>query len=222
MRPLAKTPMPQILVQRGDQWRGELLAVLAQGGKPTEAMKSRYRHPQIKDALIDETDGKCAYCESKLRHITHGDIEHIVPKSKVPAKAYEWENLTLACDVCNENKGDTYSDDPALSQDALVDPYIDVPEDHFLFCREVVTPRPDSMRGLATEQVIKLTRNALVERRRERMNFIDGLVRAVALAAPEYKDLLIQDLNDNHLKTSDEFYAASHAYVTHLKSIGAL
>ena len=33
-------------------------------------------------APIDETHGKCAYCESKIKHIDYGDIEHILPKNK--------------------------------------------------------------------------------------------------------------------------------------------
>lgn len=222
MRGLQKTAKPQVLVDNDDQWRVDLLAVLAAGNKPTEAMKGRYRHKQIKDALVKETGGKCAYCESKVRHITHGDIEHVVPKSKVPEKAYDWENLTLACDVCNENKGDTYSSDPALSQDALIDPYVDDPNDHFLFLREVVTPRPDSLRALATEQVIKLTRGELLERRRERMTFLDGMVRSYVLADAAFKAVILKDIEDNHLKEDDEYYTSSRSYVTELRAKGIL
>ena len=222
MRALVKEAVPAVLAASGATWRDELLARLAAGQKPTEAMLGRYRHPQIKQALLKETAEKCAYCESKVRHVTYGDIEHITPKSKVPAKAYEWENLTLACDVCNTNKGDTYSDDPALSQDTLVDPYHDDPREHFLFMREVVSPRPDSMRGKATEAVVKLTRPELLERRRERMQFIDGLVGVYNLADPAYRPMLLQDLYDNHLQDSNEYVGVTSAYVEHLRSIGVL
>lgn len=222
MRALVKGPKPQILVTNGDAWRDELVAVLAAGDTPSDAMKARYRHVEIKEAILTETGKKCAYCESKVRHITYGDIEHVIPKSKVPAKSYEWENLTLACDICNTNKGDYHSDDPADSQDALVDPYVDDPRDHFLFMREVVSPRPDSMRGYATEQVLKLTRGELLERRRERMNFIDGLVTAYTLAEPEFKPVLLKILYDNHLKDDDEYSGVVGAYIAHLKLLGTL
>jgi uncharacterized protein (TIGR02646 family) len=202
MRVLVKGAIPAILAAQGTTWRDELIARLATGQKPTDAMLGRYRHPQIKDSLLSETAEKCAYCESKIRHVAYGDIEHVIPKSKVPEKAYEWENLTLACDVCNTNKGDTYSDDPTQSQDALIDPYHDEPRDHFLFLREVVSPRPDSLRGKATDAVIKLSRPELLERRRERMAFIDGLIRAYSLADPKFKDILLQDLYENHLNDS--------------------
>lgn len=222
MRALAKTAKPQILVQKAATWTAELLATLAAGDKPSEAMKGRYRHAEIKSALIAETHGKCAYCESLVTHITHGDIEHVAPKSKVPSKAYEWENLTLACDKCNENKGDTYSDDPADSHAGLIDPYHDDPAEHFLFLREVVSPRPDSLRALATEEVIKFTRGDLLEKRRERMTFLDGLVRAYALADNAYKPLLLRDLVNNHLRDQDEYVASSRAYVAHLRDKGIL
>lgn len=222
MRRLKKTDIPEILLNKGDQWRDDLLAVLAAGNKPTEAMKGRYRHKEIKEALLQETNGKCAYCESKLRHIAHGDIEHVIPKSKVPEMSYTWENLTLACDVCNENKGDTYSSDAAFSQHSLVDPYLDDPQDHFLFLREIVTPRPDSMRALATEQIIKLSRGELLEKRRERMAFLDGMVRSYALADAIFKPVILKDLQDNHLKEEDEYYTASVSYIRSLRDKGIL
>lgn len=194
MIPLSKVGKPQVLEDNAERWHQELSDVLARGEKPSASMKRRYAHADIKNALISETSGKCAYCESKIRHISHGDIEHIVPKSKVPAKAYEWSNLTLACEVCNGNKGDYYSDDPLLSQDDLIDPYNDDPKTHFLFAREIVAPRPDSMRALATDAILKLSRGELVERRRERMMFLDGLVRAYVQADDRYKALLLRDL----------------------------
>lgn len=222
MRALTKGNKPKILEEKSLTWRDELVAVLARGEKPSKTMKERYRHKEIKEALIGETHGKCAYCESKVTHISHGDIEHIVPKSKVPAKAYEWENLTLACDICNGNKGDHYSADPAASQDNLVDPYIDNPEDHFLFLREVVSPRPDSLRGFATEALLKLTRGDLLEKRRERMMFLDGLVRAYSLADDQYKLLILNDLKDNHLNSTTEYAASSNSYISYLIKIGVL
>lgn len=45
------------------------------------------------------------------------------------------------------------------------------------FMREVVVARPDSTRAKLTEAVIKLSRLEFLERRRERMAFIDGLVQ---------------------------------------------
>lgn len=222
MRILKKGTAPSILIEKAAAWKDELVATLARGEKPSETIKQRYRHKDIKNALLAETAGKCAYCESKIRHIAHGDIEHIIPKSKVPEKAYDWDNLTIACDMCNENKGDYFNADSAQTHEDLVDPYIDDPKEHFLFLREILHPRPDSMRGYKTNYIIKLSRSELLEHRRERMDFLDGLVRAYQNADAQYKELLLSDLYMNHLKESDEYSASSNAYIEYLKQIGAL
>lgn len=34
-----------------------------------------------KDQLLDETNDKCAYCETPTKVVAHGDVEHYRPKS---------------------------------------------------------------------------------------------------------------------------------------------
>ncbi len=217
---LRKGPEPNVLRARGGEWHAELAAVLARGDKPTETLKARYRHPEIKNGLISETNGKCAYCESKLRHIAHGDIEHIRPKSKVPARAYDWQNLTLACDICNENKGDYLAPEEA-AEEVLVDPYVDRPADHFLFLREIVYPRPDSLRGKKTDRVIKLSRLELLEKRRAHLDFIDGLVTAIVNSDDDWRPILLEDLA-GHIADDKEYAGVSRAYLDFLKDKGVL
>lgn len=71
---LQKGPEPNVLQADAERWTAELLAA----GDKAKAKNSRYGHPDVKAALIAETNGKCAYCESKLLHIAYGDVEHIV------------------------------------------------------------------------------------------------------------------------------------------------
>jgi hypothetical protein len=141
-------------------------------------------------------------------------------KSKVPAKCYEWENLTLACDKCNENKGDHFREDLGHSDNTLIDPYVDDPREHFHFLRELVLPRPTNMRAKTTYELLELGRSELVERRRERMNFLDAFVLAHHQAKPEHKEMIMNDMLKNHLKTSDEYYGVSASYIEHLKNLG--
>src|SRR5262245_19740131 len=116
---LTKGRIPDILDRKSAEWTEELLAA----GKGGKAKPARYGHRDIKAALVEETNGKCAYCESKLLHIAYGDVEHIIAKAVDPSRAYEWVNLTIACDKCNTNKGDKedivdpYRDDPAAALD---------------------------------------------------------------------------------------------------------
>jgi uncharacterized protein (TIGR02646 family) len=211
MRPLTKGICPQELAINAAAWTAEIQIALAAGIKPTTAQKTRYNRPEIKSAIRAETHGKCAYCESKISHVDHGDIEHIVPKSKVPARAFDWANLTLACRICNQNKGDFHDDENDHS--GLVDPYNDLPNNHFLFHRELITPRPDSAKGLLTDEELKLSRGPLLERRKERMDFIDGLMRGYFDAPAQTKPLLLNNIYQRCCSDDSEYSAAAKAYI---------
>ncbi len=68
-----------------------------------------YKHPHIKDKLKELFNGKCAYCDSNITHITAGDIEHFHPKSAYWWLACDWNNLLFACEKCNRTgKNDAY------------------------------------------------------------------------------------------------------------------
>jgi uncharacterized protein (TIGR02646 family) len=47
----------------------------------------------------------CSYCERQIE--TNLAVEHIQPKSLVPALATAWTNFLLGCVNCNSSKGDT-------------------------------------------------------------------------------------------------------------------
>lgn len=79
-----------------------------------------YREDDVKVALVESHFGKCAYCETYILHISHGDVEHFRPKSEYSSDpgedtaqgyfwlAYDWDNLFLACPICNETFKHTY------------------------------------------------------------------------------------------------------------------
>ena len=45
---------------------GRRVAGSVQGGKANETARYRYRHKDIKTALLEECGWKCVYCESKI------------------------------------------------------------------------------------------------------------------------------------------------------------
>ena len=116
MRKIKKTPKPQVLIDHAKEWTTEYCACLNAGNKPSDTVANRYNHPEIKTALGKETHEKCAYCESKIKHISYGDIEHILPKNRDarPDLYVEWANLTLSCEQCNRSGKRTYYN-PKLS-----------------------------------------------------------------------------------------------------------
>lgn len=102
---LAKGEEPQILRDNRENWTTELLAAVAADDKNEIKKKTkRYNHPDVKDALKRETSEKCAYCEAKITVVAHGDIEHVSPKSLDRTLTFVWENLTFACQICNQKK----------------------------------------------------------------------------------------------------------------------
>lgn len=199
---LAKGPAPSVLVANFADWTKVLVDKAAKNEVPTKTEKGRYGHSDIKAALVAETHGKCAYCESKLRHITYGDIEHIVPKSTDVHKWFEWENLTLACDVCNTLKSDYVGD-----HDTFIDPYKVDPEEHFWQLGPLVQPRPGSEAAAKTERLLDLNRAELVERRHERLKSLMRHLDVIQRTEDEdLRVILFEDFKKE--SASDREYAA--------------
>lgn len=60
---------------------------------------------EIREYLLIQTGGKCAYCDAEGLRL---EVEHIVPKSKGGSSRIG--NLTMACRPCNQKKGNLWSD----------------------------------------------------------------------------------------------------------------
>ena len=211
---LSKQPEPKSLVNNKAAWTQVLVDHEAAGTKPTKNELSKYTNEEIKTALKTETNGKCAYCESKFAHIAYGDVEHIVPKKKSAQLRFEWKNLTIACDVCNTNKGD---------RENLVDPYTSDPESLFVISGPVIMPRPDSSEALQTEIIIKLNRIPLVERRTERIKYLhDIILLAMCHSSEQVRRVILEDLKYTETGDDKEFAAITRAYIKKLEDEGII
>jgi 5-methylcytosine-specific restriction endonuclease McrA len=165
---LTKGEPPQVLVDNAETWTEEYRR-LREAGQAHGF--SRHRHPDVKAAVLTETAEKCAFCESKMRHVAFGDVEHVLPKSARPDLVVEWTNLTLACSVCNNNKGDYYHEDAPI-----IHPYHDEPQHHLVFVGPMVTHARRNALGERTHRRLELNRIALLERRADRLSSIKELV----------------------------------------------
>lgn len=186
---LNKGQKPVILAQNADDWRDELLAILNAGDEPSDYLKGRYNQPEVKAALREETSDKCAYCESKVPHVAWGDIEHILPRKEAPELSFEWDNLTFACQICNNRKR-AYFDEEC----PLIDPYDDDPEAEIMFFGFHAYGRPGQERAEVTERTLDLNRAELIERRKARL---DNLLKLVALLQSTQTDAKRQILKDD-------------------------
>ena len=199
---LKKIEEPQVLVDNGKLWTETLVNKAAAGEVPTPTEKTRYRNSYIKEALVRETSGKCAYCESKLQHIHHGDVEHIMPKSLDLSKILEWEHLTLACEICNQNKSNL---DPNSAH--IIDPYTDDPRDHLAFTGSMILSK-GTEKGTCSRTILDLNRGDLMERRQEKLA---GLTTIAEIVFRNDLPLPARRAMFANLKTSDACATAAYS-----------
>lgn len=206
---LQKLEEPQILVRNKARWTTEYVNARLAGGGVPDSIAYRYKHHDIKACIVIETHQKCAYCESKITQTYPGDVEHIVPKSRVPTLVVEWTNLTLACWQCNHNKADYYdSDDP------LLNPYEIDPADHLLALGPLILPKPAARVGRVTELTLDLNRGALVERRQERILSLWKLANEYAMEENvRLKEILRRELL-KEISADQEYAFVSRSFIT--------
>jgi uncharacterized protein (TIGR02646 family) len=191
-------PPPAILVSRG-RAKGRTLeraytrsSFAYQSGSKCFAFDSGvYSHASVKEALIAAQYGKCCFCESKITHISYGDIEHFRPKAgycqtlkgtlERPGYywlAYEWENLLLCCQLCNQRHKRNYfplanpraraichRDSVRNERPIFINPADEDPEKHTSFRKEVPFAVNGNRRGRKTIQALGLDRPFLNEMR---------------------------------------------------------
>ena len=119
MIPVVRSPQPEILKRNSAKWLTKLKQVQTQyqllksdpnaetakhkqTKKLVENAQNKYRNSEVKTALVNMFNEKCAYCESKITVVTYGAIEHFFPKSVYADLTFEWINLLLSCDICND------------------------------------------------------------------------------------------------------------------------
>lgn len=75
-----------------------------------------YRNKSVVQALWRMQKEKCCYCECKIPESGHlKAVEHFRPKSVFKYLKNEWNNLLLACSLCNGHKSNKY---PIILSDA--------------------------------------------------------------------------------------------------------
>ena len=194
---------------------------------------------QVKGDLMKMCNNKCAYCESMLDVVSTGDVENFRPKAgarglgKEYAQyhywwlAYDWNNLLVACPMCNQKykrdffpledeslrapigaTGQALLDEKAL----LVDPCIDNPEEHFEFKADG-TIEALTKKGKVSCEILGLTRDELVRKRKEvAADFLFRLERlSTSIAIEEEWNLknYIEELFSDH--PSQEYAAVLRA-----------
>jgi uncharacterized protein (TIGR02646 family) len=198
-----------------------------------------YAHESVKKALIAAQHDKCAFCESKITHISYGDVEHFRPKKAYRQNAndalttpgyywlaYEWDNLFLACQLCNQrHKGNlfplanpagratSHKHNTELEQPLFIDPALDDPEEYISFRREIPYPVSDKPRGLNTIINLGLERPELSEVRYDRYEKL-RLIYVLANANPPLPESAqAQDHLNRAIRNSAEFASMARSAI---------
>lgn len=100
--------------------------------------------------LVAAIGDYCSYCERKIEHM--GAVEHVQPKSAIPALATKWDNFLLGCVNCNSTKGSKVIDDTNI-----VDYVFPDKDDTFALIEyDPVTCLPRPAVGLSDEMTAKV------------------------------------------------------------------
>jgi len=148
---------------------------------------------EVKVDLLNMCNNKCAYCESRVGVVSFGDVENFRPKAGARGfnsdeyapmhywwLAYEWDNLLISCQICNQKykrdffpvedekrrakvgvKGNDLITEGAL----LIDPCLDNPAEHIEFDENGYV-RELTKKGKVTIEILGLNRTDLAERRK--------------------------------------------------------
>jgi hypothetical protein len=194
-----RTAEPGILQQKGNAKRLTLCTAYDDGVTEFNFESGIYADSSVKEALISMKHVKCCFCESKITHISYGDVEHYRPKAgykqdeSEPLQkpgyywlAYEWDNLLLSCTLCNqqykknlfpllapEKRARNHHDDIAIEQPLLINPTHINPQDCIGFHEEVPYAIDDNPYGKTTIAVFGLDKR--VKLNEERRTILDRI-----------------------------------------------
>ena len=216
MRHLDRLPMPAILKEKQAEWQARYEEKLAENPK-ARPDSNKYAHKEIKDTLYAMSYGKCFYCETKLSG-GNKEVDHFIEVAIDHGKAYEWDNLYLACSNCNDK-----IDHAAIPVTEALDPCRDSDEDiqqNITYVDEQICAVPDSQKGLNTIKKFRLNTELLDMRRGQ---WLKKLLKTVAdiqdrmieegrktVTDAERKSLLRYTLPDQPYSLMSEVYLKTH------------
>ena len=169
-------------------------------------VKLRKKYSIVKAHLVRDFNGKCAYCESDLLHISAGQTDHVLPVSKKPKLLFAWSNLVLACENCNRTKNAYHNDSLPL-----VNPLVDNPAAHLTFIGSII--QDIDTRGYTTITELELDRGPLTAKRTERLMLLEPFVKWLERETDTDERTMIVNQFKQYAEPTREFSAMVALYV---------
>lgn len=207
------------------------------GRRTFEFQSAIYGHETVKETLKLWQRGKCAFCESPITHVQYGDVEHFRPKKGFlrggqlvrPGYywlAYDWENLLLACQICNQRhkrnafpllrgslRARTHRGALAKERPVFIHPAQEDPAVYIGFREHVPFARNGSVRGRQTIQGLGLKRPELMAERERRIETIKALRDAARKLPPGRVRSRIQHLLEKARQDDAPFAGMVRCYL---------
>lgn len=176
--------------------------------------------------MIQLQNKSCCFCESRVTHISFGDVEHYRPKAGYfqdegdlfhkPGYfwlAYEWSNLLFCCKICNRRYKQNFFPlkDPAkrckfnksfsVKSEAplFINPFETDPAEHITFNKEIPVGKTEE--GRVTISKLGLLREELNEMRRDTLSSLLALkqcweINQGTAAESQIKRLFLDNLKE--------------------------
>lgn len=206
-------PCPDSLLEQGKEAVDNLKLLLRTNREKFLNTKSKnlfksniYASDDVKDNLKKSQNGKCAFCESTIHEVSYSHVEHYRPKAGWKPNlqnsinlnspgyfkdAYDYENLLLACGVCNVSHKKNYFPlliedlrveidedyDNTLEEPLLINPLTTDPKDHIDFYEEF--PLGKTLQGCVSIEYYGLDRQPLNDKRLEKYNLLNGYAKII-------------------------------------------
>lgn len=181
--------------KRGPRTTQSLKDAYDAGQRDFEFESDIYGAKSVKNKLISLQHGKCCFCEARITHVSHGDVEHFRPKGGFVQiaedaltkpgyywLAYDWDNLFLSCQICNQRhkknlfplsnptaRALSHHDELYAESPLFLNPADDEPQDYIGFRDEYPFSIDDNERGAMTIQALGIDREELAATRRDRL-----------------------------------------------------
>lgn len=160
-------------------WTGQLLKakVLSEESDRMWPQKSGTKTIEEIRKVLTAMNGplanRCMYCE----YSEAGDIDHFDPRSRNPILTFTWENLLLACHLCNHHKHSQFKSHQGLLP---IDPTSEDPRVHLQMLPSGAI-RPLTPRGEWSIELFDLHRELIVNQRRGIWTSLKELIPRYAL-----------------------------------------
>lgn len=235
--------IPNILKTKGKDETDKLCAKFAGGETKFDFDSSIYGHKEVKETLKTAQNHKCFLCESRITHISYGDVEHFRPKGGVCQTAeekmsetgyywlaYNWENLFLACQLCNQrfkknlfplenfhHRAKSHTDELNQEIPLFINPATENPEDFISFRGVIPFAIDGNQKGEITIEHAGLRREELKENRRELYEKMKSLYQ-IAHEHPDFPPEIKQKAMNELSKQLVDCQLSTHQYSAMFRS----